>query len=193
MDEATDNRVFEIKKYPNRRFYNVTSSRHETLNDLHELVKAGNEIRVIDSKTGHDITNIVLTQIILEHDPPKLDLFPATLLHQAIQANQQMVRRFIEQYFAQAVDAFSQSRKQFEDFLKKSGFSSLTPSAPFDWVRMLFPGMGNGPAPANTSESRQDDVRALREQVAKLSDELTKLHRSEKRAKKSRASRRTKS
>src|SRR5206468_2997082 len=74
--------VFEIKKYPNRRFYNVSRSRHETLNDLHELVQAGHQIHVIDSKTGHDITNVVLTQIILEHDPPKLDLFPAALLHQ---------------------------------------------------------------------------------------------------------------
>src|SRR6266404_2360610 len=145
MDPIPDRQVFEIKKYPNRRFYNVTRSRHETLSELYELVKTGQQIHVTDSKTGHDITNVVLTQIILEHDPPKMDLFPASLLHQAIQANQQMVRKFVEQYFAQAVDAFSQSRRQFEDFLKKSGFSSLTPSAPFDWVRMLFPGMGNGP------------------------------------------------
>ncbi len=50
----------EIKKYPNRRFYDVTRSRHVTLNDLHELVQAGNEIVVTDTATGADITNIVL-------------------------------------------------------------------------------------------------------------------------------------
>ena len=74
---AARNGVFEIKKYPNRRFYDVTRSRHVTLNDLYELVQVGERILVTDSKTGADITNIVLTQIILEHDPPKLDLFPA--------------------------------------------------------------------------------------------------------------------
>ena len=65
-----------------------------------------------DSKTGADITNVVLTQIMLEHDPPKLDLFPPALLHQAIQSNQQMIRRFIDEYFAQAMDAFVASRRR---------------------------------------------------------------------------------
>lgn len=179
---TTEPEYFEIKKYPNRRFYDVTRSRHVTMNDLYELVRNGRQIRVRDSKTGHDITNIVLTQIILEHDPPKLDLFPASLLHQAIQANQQMVRKFVETYFAQAIDAFSQSRQQFEDFLKRSGFTSLAPTAPFDWVRMLFPGMSgtaaatglNGGANASTDSGA---VAALTEQVAKLSAELEALRR----------------
>jgi len=176
MNPPSESEFFEIKKYPNRRYYNMNRSRHETLEDLLELVRAGHRIRVVDSKTGQDITNVVLTQIILEHDPPKLDIFPASLLHQAIQANQQMVRKFVETYFAQAVDAFSQSRRSFEEFLKKSGFSSLTPNAPFDWVRMLFPGMGNGPGPTQGAAVNEEEaVRMLREQVAQLSEELAAL------------------
>ncbi|MEK6643033.1 MAG: polyhydroxyalkanoate synthesis regulator DNA-binding domain-containing protein [Planctomycetota bacterium] len=181
-------KILEIRKYPNRRFYDVSRSRHVTLNDLHELVEAGSQIRVIDSKSGHDITNVVLTQIILEHDPPKLDLFPASLLHQAIQANEQMVRKFVDTYFAQAVDAFSHSRRQFEEFLKKSGFSALAPTAPFDWVRMLMPGMGGtgvGPMPGASSPfppppptvSESDAVEALKEQVARLSAELDEMRK----------------
>jgi polyhydroxyalkanoate synthesis repressor PhaR len=183
-DSATPrSRVFEIKKYPNRRFYDVTRSRHVTLNDLYELVQAGERILVTDSKTGTDITNVVLTQIILEHDPPKLDLFPASLLHEAIQANQQMVRKFVDTYFAQAVNSFAQSRQHFDEFLKKSGFSSMAPTAPFDWVRMLFPGMSPGnltPGAVGTPEPSppvSDDMESLREQVAALSTELARLQR----------------
>src|SRR5258706_13952920 len=99
LSMAGEPEFFEFKKYPNRRFYDVTRSRHVTLSDLYELVRVGKQIRVTDSKTGRDITNIVLTQIILEHDPPKLNLFPASLLHQAIQANQQMVLKFVATYF----------------------------------------------------------------------------------------------
>jgi polyhydroxyalkanoate synthesis repressor PhaR len=187
---AARNGVFEIKKYPNRRFYDVTRSRHVTLNDLYELVQAGERILVTDSKTGADITNIVLTQIILEHDPPKLDLFPAALLHEAIQANQQMVRKFVDTYFTQAVDAFAQSRQHFDDFLKKSGFSALAPTAPFDWVRMLFPGMtpGGGPAVGGESDVARPEsasVDALREQVGKLSAELDELRRKQSKPAKS--------
>lgn len=177
---------YEIKKYPNRRFYDVTRSRHVTLTDLYELVREGHEINVIDSTTGDDITNVVLTQIILEHDPPKLDLFPSSLLHQAIQANQQMVRKFIDQYFAQAMDAFVRSRRQFDDYLRKSGFSALTPTAPFDWVRMLFPGAsdaasssGSPPSSRDAAPDPGDDpVQALREQMASLSQELETLRAS---------------
>lgn len=160
MNPSNDTRRYEIKKYPNRRFYDVTRSRHVTLSDLHELVRDGNEIHVIDSASGGDITNVVLAQIILEHDPPKLDLFPASLLHQAIQANEQMVRKFIEQYFAQAMDAFVRSRKQFDDYLRQVGFSAMTPMAPFDWVRMLFPqggGLPFGPRPAPRSDDARGD------------------------------------
>ena len=177
---AGEPECFEIKKYPNRRFYDVTRSKHVTLNDLYELVRNGRQIRVSDSKSGHDITNIVLTQIILEHDPPKLDLFPASLLHQAIQANQQMVRKFVETYFAQAIAAFSQSRQQFEDFLRRSGFSSLAPSAPFDWVRMLFPAMGGSSPSAGANSNSPGEpatVAALTGQVARLSAELEELRR----------------
>jgi polyhydroxyalkanoate synthesis repressor PhaR len=145
MTDPAAIRRYEIKKYPNRRFYDVSRSRHVTLSDLHELVRIGNEIFVTDSATGNDITNVVLAQIILEHDPPKLDLFPASLLHQAIQANEQMVRKFIDQYFSRAMDAFVKSRHQFDEYLKRIGVSAMTPMAPFDWVRMLFPQQGGNP------------------------------------------------
>jgi polyhydroxyalkanoate synthesis repressor PhaR len=169
----------EIKKYPNRRFYDVTRSRHVTLHDLHEVVRSGGRIVVTDSKTGADITNVVLTQIILEHDPPKLDLFPPALLHQAIQSNQQMVRQFIDQYFAQAMDAFVSSRRRFDEFLAKSGFSALSPAAPLDWVRMLLPGAQLGGAePASPAATPpQDRLDELRERVASLGAEVESLRK----------------
>src|SRR5262249_37146655 len=159
--------IHEIKKYPNRRFYDVTRSCHVTLDDLYELVKSGHQIIVTDSKTGSDITNVVLTLIILEHDPPKLDLFPASLLHHAIQANQQMVKRFVEEYFAQALTAFSDSRRRFDDFLKQSGFSALQPMAPFDWVRMLFPRMNDRSA-APHAGAAAENPRPNHEDVSEL-------------------------
>lgn len=175
----------EIKKYPNRRFYDVTDSRHVTLNDLYEIVRGGGQIVVTDSKTGADITNVVLTQIMLEHDPPKLDLFPPALLHQAIQSNQQMIRRFIDEYFAQAMDAFVASRRSFDDFLAKSGFSALSPTAPLDWVRMLVPGAAWGgsrpPEQAATRPAAEGDSNAalseLTRQLGSLSAEVDSLRR----------------
>ena len=38
-----------IRKYPNRRLYDVTRSKHLTLDELVELIKQGHEVQVIDS------------------------------------------------------------------------------------------------------------------------------------------------
>ncbi len=198
----SDAKRHDITKYPNRRFYDGTTSRHVTLTDLYEIVRRGGEIVVTDKETGRDITNVVLTQIILEHDPPKMELFPSSLLHQAIQANESVMRGFIDQYFAQALDAFNQSRSQFDQFLSRSGFAG---SNPFDWARMMMPGMGNGPTnlhpddrsgsmpdsaqrrteERSASDSREaqpestmrrgDDLDAVRQQLADMQAELARL------------------
>ena len=70
----------EIKKYPNRRYYDATHSRHLTLDEIRSLVQQGYDLQVIDARTGSDITAQVLTQIILELETPKLDSLPVPLL-----------------------------------------------------------------------------------------------------------------
>ena len=73
-------RKLEIKKYPNRRYYDATHSRHLTLEEIHSLVQQGYDLHVTDAKTGADITAQVLTQMILELDTPKLASLPVPLL-----------------------------------------------------------------------------------------------------------------
>ena len=45
-----------IKKYPNRRLYDTESSRYITLEDLTAAIKGGAEAKVIDAKSGADLT-----------------------------------------------------------------------------------------------------------------------------------------
>src|ERR1041385_447641 len=100
------NEVLEIRKYPNRRYYDATRSCHVTLEDIQGLIRDGHDVRITDSKTGEDITAKVLAQILLELDPLKLEVFPAVLLHRLIRANEQIVREFIDKYFTRALTSF---------------------------------------------------------------------------------------
>src|SRR5260370_40028739 len=93
----------ELKKYPNRRYYDATHSRHLTLEEIRSLIQQGYDIRVTDAKTSADITAQVLTQIILELDTPKLDALPIPLLLRLIRMSDQLVKDFIEKYFNQAL------------------------------------------------------------------------------------------
>ena len=50
-----------IKKYGNRRLYDTAASRYVNLDDIAGLVREGKEVRVVDAKTGQDLTRVTLT------------------------------------------------------------------------------------------------------------------------------------
>ncbi len=107
----------ELRRYPNRRYYDCSRSQHLTLDDIYRLVLDGKNVVVKDSKTEEDITARVLTQLILEHDPPKLAAFPVELLHQIIRSNETLLREFVEKYFNRALTAFLKSQREFDRYL----------------------------------------------------------------------------
>ena len=57
-----------IKRYANRKLYNTETSRYITLKGISELIEAGEDVRVIDNETGEDITNVALSQILVDHE-----------------------------------------------------------------------------------------------------------------------------
>jgi polyhydroxyalkanoate synthesis repressor PhaR len=185
MAEATASSVkkLEIKKYPNRRYYDATHSRHLTLDEIRSLIQEGYDIRVVDAKTSADITAQVLTQLILELDTPKLDSLPVPLLVRLIRMNDQLVKDFIEKYFNQALSSFLDYQRQFEEQIRRThGLPPVFPSVSAWTKAMLEPfasalsGQAAGkdgtpteaPAAAKDSGNLQDLVRNLQEEVAAL-------------------------
>jgi polyhydroxyalkanoate synthesis repressor PhaR len=55
-----------IRRYGNRKLYDAASRRYVTLEDVARLVADGQEIEVVDQKTGEDLTNLTLAQALLE-------------------------------------------------------------------------------------------------------------------------------
>ncbi|HEX3036630.1 MAG TPA: polyhydroxyalkanoate synthesis regulator DNA-binding domain-containing protein [Thermodesulfobacteriota bacterium] len=88
-----------IKKYSNRRLYDTTHKRYVTLDEIAELIKQGNEIKVIDSQTDEDITRVILIQVILESEKHNADILPISFLHMLIKYGNKMARDFFENYF----------------------------------------------------------------------------------------------
>jgi len=54
-----------IKRYPNRKLYDTERSRYITLVDIANYLRKGGEVRVVDSKSGQDITSVTLAQVLL--------------------------------------------------------------------------------------------------------------------------------
>jgi len=57
-----------IKRYANRKLYNTETSRYITLKGIAELIEQGADVRVVDNETGEDITNVALSQILVDNE-----------------------------------------------------------------------------------------------------------------------------
>lgn len=207
MPEPTEfaTKKLEIKKYPNRRYYDATHSRHLTLDEIRSHIQQGYDLHVIDAKTHADITAQVLTQIILELDTPKLDSLPVPLLVRIIRMNDQLVKDFVDKYFNQALQSFLDYQQQVEDQIRRThGLPAVFPSVSAWTKAMLQPiqsafatggaapdneaaspeaASPEAPQPPNAEELHQV-VRDLQQEVARLKQKrpAKKAPRSRKRA-----------
>lgn len=181
-----------IKKYSNRRFYDTTRSRHVTLSDMYELICDGYDLGIIDSETREDITNVVLTQIIIERDAPKLAIFPANILHQMIRTKNQFLEGVLEQFFRQVLATHRESQERWAKFLENTlGFVPPMASAPLDWTRQWMDALGGrggppreptgvaGPPPDEPAAAEQNGAAAADgdEELADLRRKVTELTR----------------
>ena len=174
-------KFLDIRKYPNRRYYDATHSRHLTLEEIRSLISQGFDIKVTDSKSGADITAQVLAQIILELDTPKIDSFPVALLLRMIRSNDLAVRDFVENYFNQAFKAFSDYQNQMEERMRQMQQAtgvfppfeawSQAAMAPFG---MPF-GMKPAAAPAQPATTTVEKPEDLRDTVAELQKQLAAM------------------
>jgi polyhydroxyalkanoate synthesis repressor PhaR len=109
-----------IKRYQNRKLYDTQQSCYVTLDDIAKMIRANEEVTVIDNKTKRDITASTLSQIIFEAEKKAGDYAPLYVLRDIIQnANGSM-----SSYLAK-LEVFTPEEKEtpvkeiVKDFLEK--------------------------------------------------------------------------
>src|SRR5471030_801061 len=100
-----------IRKYSNRRLYDTTASRHVTLDDLRQLIVAGEKIKVVDDKSGEDLTRSVLLQIISEQEQFGSPVLGAELLEMIIRFYGRPMQATLSQYMQQAFTTMLQQQE----------------------------------------------------------------------------------
>ena len=80
-----------IKRYSNRKLYDTKDSRYVTLLQIAEMVRAGEEVQIIDNNTKDDLTEITLAQIIYEEQKAHSRNVPLQTLKELIHARTEKV------------------------------------------------------------------------------------------------------
>ncbi len=116
-----------VKKYANRRLYDTGRSSYVTLDDLCEMIREGQDFVVVDAKSGEDLTQNVLTQIIVEQEAKGETMLPPTFLRQLIQFYGDNVQSYIPNYLEQSMHNFVKHQEEIRETINQSLENTIKP------------------------------------------------------------------
>jgi polyhydroxyalkanoate synthesis repressor PhaR len=149
----SDESTVQIRRYPNRRLYDRTRRQYVTLQDVESYVLAGRTVEVLDRRSGENLTRQILTQILAERHPHKMEMFPVAMLHNILRANDialELWRAYLRQSLA-AIETWQNAAIPF--------------ASPLEWMSTFLPALApiaQVPDAANRRiEELSDRVRRL--------------------------------
>ena len=177
-----------IKKYENRRLYDVTNSRYVNLDEVAQLLKDGHDVRVVDAASGKDITRLILTQIIVEDARDPDSTFPLDLLREMIissgRASQETALRYMKtmlNIYQDAYRAMSPAVNPFEFF--RPGGVGAAPVGPVPPPPVNPQGERGAPPEEGVDELKRR-VAGLEQMVSSLSANASAPRKSTRKSKK---------
>jgi polyhydroxyalkanoate synthesis repressor PhaR len=176
-----DGETVVIKKYANRRLYNTRSSSYITLDHLAKMTREGVEFKVLDAKTGTDITHQILTQIIMEEEASGEQMLPVSFLRQLIGMYGNSMQSLIPHYLEASMENFRANQvklhKAFEDSLGNNPLAKLAQQniEMFKAAAAAFMPGAQPVEPKPEPSEQKDEIAALREQMAEMQRKLDSL------------------
>ena len=170
-----------IKKYANRRLYNTRSSSYITLEHLAKMTREGVDYKVLDAKSGNDITHQILTQIILDEEANGEQMLPVNFLRDLIRMYGNSMQSLIPHYLEASMENFRANQtklaKAFEDSMGNNPLARLAEQnmAMFKAAASAFMPGAESTSPSEPDEPQGSDIDALREQMEKMQERLDAL------------------
>ena len=164
-----------VKKYANRRLYNTRSSSYITLDHLAKMTRDEVDFKVIDAKTGTDITHQILTQIIMDEESSGEQMLPVNFLRQLICMYGNSMQSLVPHYLEASMENFRTNQtKLAKAFQESIGNNPLAKLAQHNMTMFraaasaFLPGGEKG-VPAGDARA---ELAALREQMAEMQRRL---------------------
>ena len=145
-----------IKKYPNRRLYDTSTSAYITLGEVKQLVLQRELVLVKDAKTGEDLTRSILLQIILEEEAAGIPMFSEAALANIIRFYGHAMQGHMGSYI-------EKNLQMFTDFQTKLAEQTGNTDA---WAKMMQ--MPQAMLPAGYAEQIQKMQEQMRQQTEQM-------------------------
>lgn len=177
-----------IKRYASRRLYNTETSDYVTLEDIAGFIRQGREIKIIDLKSGDELTRQYLLQIVADHESRGESVLPVSVLTDLVRSYTTQAQSVVPDFLAASFEMLKQGQSSMMDNMGVINPMATMPG--FDEMRAqqhaffqaMTQGMGNWPdeeAP-DTSAAKPDpapaeDLSEIKAQLAELQNKLNKM------------------
>ena len=145
-----------IKKYPNRRLYDTSTSAYITLGEVKQLVLQRENVRANDAKRGEAPTRPILLQIILEEEAAGIPMFSEAALANIIRFYGHAMQGHMGSYI-------EKNLQMFTDFQTKLAEQTGNTDA---WAKMMQ--MPQAMLPAGYAEQIQKMQEQMRQQTEQM-------------------------
>jgi len=121
-----------IKKYANCRLYSPAARGYVTLDQLAVMVCDGTSFVIENAKTGEDITQSVLTQVVFDKESESGPaMLPVSVLRQLIGFYGSSMQELLPFYLNHAMQMFVHNQEAMRDYMEQT-FNSLDPFGQFE-------------------------------------------------------------
>jgi len=110
-----------VKRYQNRKLYDTQQSCYVTLDDIAKMIRADEQVVVIDNKTKNDITAATLTQIIFEAEKKASQYAPLSTLREVIQHKNGSISAYLAKLGAFPMEEYENQKPQRVDLPQNAG------------------------------------------------------------------------
>lgn len=192
-----------IKRYASRRLYNTETSDYITLDEIAQVIRDGREVRIVDLRSGDDLTRQYLLQIIAEHESRGENVLPVDLLTDLVRSYTAQAQSVVPQFLAASFEMLRHGQSKMMEQLatlqhpmaSMPGFSEMQRQQQLFLKAMMggWPGASTGPVPEGDEgdtppspvarpargkprhSGHEDEAEDIRRQLAELQARISKL------------------
>ena len=170
-----------IKRYASRRLYNTETSDYVTLEDIAGFIREGREVKIVDLKSGDDLTRQYLLQIVAEHESKGQSVLPINVLTDLVRSYTTQATSVVPQFLAASFEMFRDSQAKWAESMQAA--NPMMPKIPgleaMQAQQEAFLKAMGGQLPGEEgdkpAQESKEDLETIKKQLSDLQNKLSKL------------------
>ena len=124
---TTETETILIKRYASRRLYNTMISDYVTLEEIAQYIRDGKDVKIVDRKTGDDLTRQYLMQIITDYESRGENVLPINVLTDIVRSYNDQAQNFIPDFLSKSYEMLKQQQKEVLSNFSQNLVNGLNP------------------------------------------------------------------